>query len=203
MRLYIVRHGVTDWNKEGRIQGTADIPLNKEGRDLAEKTALGLKDIPFTKAFSSPLIRAYDTAKIILGNRNILIQKDERLREIGFGSYEGMFFKYENRNTPADFDAFFKNPASYIPPSGGETLEQVTARGCEFLQELFSREDLKDDTILIAAHGCIIKGMMFYFGPRPISCYWGDGVPKNCSVTIVESANPKPIILAEDQVFYT
>lgn len=89
MILYIVRHGETEWNKMGKIQGKTDISLSEDGRKLAQKTADGLKNIKFDYIFSSPLERAYETACIIKGDRDIEIVKDERLIEVGFGLYEG------------------------------------------------------------------------------------------------------------------
>ena len=65
MRLYMVRHGETAWNKERRIQGQADIPLNEFGRMLAEKTAKGLSDIRFDICYTSPLSRARETAALV------------------------------------------------------------------------------------------------------------------------------------------
>ena len=63
MKLYIVRHGETDWNKERRIQGQADIPLNGFGRHLAEETGKGLSDIAFDICISSPLSRAVEDGR--------------------------------------------------------------------------------------------------------------------------------------------
>ena len=70
MELYIVRHGETVWNKQWRLQGSTDIKLSENGIDMAKKTGYGMKNIDFKVAYSSPLSRAYDTAKIIVGNRN-------------------------------------------------------------------------------------------------------------------------------------
>ena len=71
MKLYLVRHGETDWNKVKRIQGQVDIPLNQFGKRLAEETAEGLRDIPFDLCISSPLSRAHETARIILYGKDI------------------------------------------------------------------------------------------------------------------------------------
>ncbi|MBU9725846.1 histidine phosphatase family protein [Diplocloster modestus] len=202
MKVYIVRHGITEWNKVRRIQGHTDIPLSTEGIQLAQKTAHGMAGIPFTKAFSSPLSRAFHTAEIILQGRGISIETDERLAEINFGLYEGMRCIEPGRTVPPDFDNFFGDSAHYIPPAGGETLASVIRRGTGFLRELFLREDLQDDTILIAAHGCIIRGMLYYFREVPLAKFWGTGVPKNCAVSIAESAVPHPVLLEEDVLFY-
>ena len=72
MKLYLVRHGITDWNARKKIQGQVDIPLNEEGKRLARETAEGLSDVPFDLCISSPLCRAKETARIILRNRKTL-----------------------------------------------------------------------------------------------------------------------------------
>ena len=85
MRLYIVRHGETQWTKERKIQGQVDIPLNEFGRTLAVKTARGLSDITFDLCYSSPLSRARETAELILEGRQTRIIEDARIAEMGFG----------------------------------------------------------------------------------------------------------------------
>ena len=85
MRLYMVRHGETDWNKARRIQGQVDIPLNAFGRHLAEETGKGLTDIPFEVCISSPLGRAVETAELILEGRDVPILTDRRIVEMAFG----------------------------------------------------------------------------------------------------------------------
>ena len=71
MNIYIIRHGETDWNAQRKLQGQADVPLNEKGRRLAALTAEAMKDISFAEAYSSPLVRAMETAKTILGSRDI------------------------------------------------------------------------------------------------------------------------------------
>ena len=92
MKLYLVRHGETDWNKVKKIQGQVDIPLNQFGKHLAEETAEGLHDIPFDLCISSPLSRAYETARIILEGRDVPIITDARIGEMAFGEYEGKYW---------------------------------------------------------------------------------------------------------------
>ena len=89
MKLYILRHGETQWNVQKRLQGASDTELNKKGIALAEKTGEALKEIPFYCCFTSPLKRAKDTAKLALGNREIPIYEDARIQEICFGEWEG------------------------------------------------------------------------------------------------------------------
>lgn len=95
MELYIVRHGKTYWNNEKRIQGWADIELTESGRQVAYDSAEGMKDIHFDAIYASPLKRAYETACILRGSREIPVVVDERIKEIGFGALEGRGF-YKN-----------------------------------------------------------------------------------------------------------
>ena len=79
MRLYIVRHGETDWNRIHRVQGRTDIPLNDYGRHLARETAEGMKDVRIDLGYTSPLLRAKETAQILLGDRDVPLYEDSRI----------------------------------------------------------------------------------------------------------------------------
>ena len=89
MKIYLVRHGETDWNQAGRLQGQTDIDLDAQGFAQAAEAAERLKEVPFEIAFCSPLIRARHTAETIVGERKITLTTDERLRELNFGPWEG------------------------------------------------------------------------------------------------------------------
>ena len=109
MLLYIVRHGETDWNKAGKVQGRTDIPLNERGRYLAEATAEGMKDVRIDFCYTSPLIRAKETAQIILGEREIPLVEEKRIEEICFGKCEGMKFRGKSQIRGAKrFSAFLQ-----------------------------------------------------------------------------------------------
>ncbi|MBO4592414.1 MAG: histidine phosphatase family protein, partial [Eubacterium sp.] len=87
--LYIIRHGKTDWNVMHKLQGKTDVPLNDEGRAMAEQAREEYQDVHFDIAFCSPLSRARETAEILLRGRDIPIITDDRLTEMSFGIYEG------------------------------------------------------------------------------------------------------------------
>ena len=89
MKVYLVRHGETEWNRQCRLQGQSDTELNEIGIELAEITAKALKDVDFEVIFSSPLRRAYRTAEIFRSERDTDIITDKRLLEINFGEREG------------------------------------------------------------------------------------------------------------------
>lgn len=200
MKLYMIRHGETAWNKERKLQGHADIPLNENGRTLAAVTGKALADISFDYVFSSPLKRAVETAELVLNGRKIPIRTDERIQEIGFGEYEGICINDESADP--EFEKFFVAPEQYKPPKGGETLAHVRERTGAFLKELAENPEYQDKTILIATHGAAMKGLITNITGEPLSEYWRGGVHKNCAVSIVEYQNGVYTLISENQVYY-
>ena len=203
MKLYFIRHGETDWNIVKRLQGATDIPLNENGEALARETAEGLKDIPFDMIFTSPLKRAYRTAEIVKGNRDIPLIIEERIREICFGDYEGLISKTEGYSIPdPDFKFFFTKTDCYKTPPNGEAIATLLERTNDFLEELKKREDLKDKTILVSTHGAAVRALLSNIEHCDIAHFWGEGVHKNCGVTCVELIDGEFQILWENKIFY-
>ena len=132
MKIYLVRHGETDWNQAGLLQGQTDIALNAQGLEQAHDAAERLKKVPFEIAFCSPLIRAKRTAEIIIGDRKITLTTDERLRELNFGPWEGV----DIRTIKDAASQPFTNPGSYIPPAGAESFAQLYKRSGEFVDQV-------------------------------------------------------------------
>lgn len=202
MKLYIVRHGETEWNKARRIQGQVDIPLNEFGKRLARKTAKGLSDITFDLCYSSPLSRARETAALLLEGRDTSVIEDARISEMAFGEYEGRCCSRSGWDLPEEFRRFFDGPDKYQAPAGGENFAQVKERTKEFLKELYGRTEYQDSNILIATHGAALAGLLNNIKERSLAEYWGEGVHKNCAVTEVQVTDGKPKILSENVVYY-
>lgn len=203
MRLYIIRHGETEWNIKRRFQGRSDIPLNDEGRRLARVTAEAMSDIPFARIYTSPLKRAYETAMIIKGERDIPVIEDARIIEIGFGEYEGLCCSKEGYNIPdPDFMNFFNKPEAYNPPNGGESIEALCKRTAEFLDEIMHNNDMENETILVSTHGAALRGILSCVNNLEISDFWQGGVHKNCAVTIADIKEGSAHIVEEGRIFY-
>lgn len=198
MIIYMMRHGETDWNVQHLFQGRTDIPLNENGRKVAELTRDGMKDIHFDVAFCSPLCRAKETAQIILEGRDIPLIEDERIIEMGFGEYEATKMHQENKN----LQLFFMHPEEYHEEKGVETFEAVLERASDFLNDLMSNQKYQNSTILVATHGAMIRGLMCAFKENPIKDFWQGGVHKNCGMTIVEVKDGEKKILQEAIVLY-
>ena len=203
MLIYIVRHGLTEWNKLKKLQGAADVPLAKEGIILAEKTGEALRNVRFDICFTSPLSRAKQTAECVLGKRDVPIIPDKRIQEMSFGEFEGLCCREEGWNIPdPGFRNFFNAPEVYQPPKGGESFEEVRARLNNFLEELYQKEDLQDKNVLLSTHGVALCGILSLMKGLPISGYWQQGVHKNCAVSIAEVKDGKIEILQENVTYY-
>ena len=203
MKIYLIRHGETDWNTVKRLQGATDIPLNENGEALARATCEGMKDIEIDLIFTSPLKRAYRTAELVRGERNIPIIVDERIREICFGDYEGLVSKSEGYNIPdPDFKFFFTKTELYKTPPNGEPIECLLKRTREFLEELKCRDDLEEKNILVSSHGAAVRALLSNVEKCDIAQFWGNGVHKNCGVSCLELINGEFEILWENKIYY-
>ena len=202
MRLYIVRHGETDWNVQRRLQGESDVPLNHEGKAMAVKTGEALREIPFDLAVTSPYIRAEETADLILGDRKLPRLTDPRIREITWGEWDGKTVEeIKDMGKKEEFDLFYKAPFQFQGAPGGETIKQVCARGKNFLEDLEARPEYAGKTILIVSHGCTIRGILNHLYDRQED-FWQGMVPPNCAVNILELEQGRIKAWDKDAVYY-
>ncbi|MDO5557105.1 MAG: histidine phosphatase family protein [Clostridia bacterium] len=167
--IYIVRHGQTNWNLEGRYQGRIDIELNEKGIGQAEKIREELKDIKFDKIFASPLKRAYRTAEII-SNGDII--KDERLIERCNGELEGKL--KEDCTDAVDFTD--PNEKRF----GIEPLPLFRKRITDFLDDIV--EKYKEKDILVVTHAGVSIYIKCYFEGEPYDNNYSKLKLKNCEV---------------------
>ena len=204
MKMYIIRHGQTPWNARKCLQGRSDVDLNENGIYLAELTGKALRDVTFDMAFTSPLIRAKHTAQCILAGRKVPIIEDERLIEISFGIYEGCCYAEENRQVPQQWiENFFHAPQDYVAAPGGESLDDVEKRTRNFMEDICSRKELQDKTILVLTHGCALRGLLNSIRESNREDYWHGGVSKNCAVSIVTcNRGEKPVLVEENHIYY-
>lgn len=195
MRIYIVRHGETEANKNGYLQGWTDVPLNENGRIIAELTGRGIKGIRFDHCISSPLIRAKETAEILLreSGNSVSISFDDRIKEMNFGSFEGMSVRDEK------LIQFLKEPVVDYKFPEGESFQEVMKRTQEFLKELIAKDD--DKTYLVSTHGCALRAMLnFLYEDK--DDYWHGHVPYNCCVNIIDVKNGTAKLIADDIIYY-
>ncbi len=158
--IYFIRHGETDWNLEGRLQGQKDIPLNDVGRVQAEEAGRKLRTlVPHYEDLAyiaSPMTRTRETMEILrrtLGLHPESYRLDERLVELTFGSWEGMTWKEVRRAEPSLAALREQDKWHYAPPGGGESYAMLVDRIRPFL------DDLTRDTAVVA-HGGVARAFL-------------------------------------------
>ena len=166
MKLYVVRHGQTEWNALKKMQGSADIPLNERGKEQAQETKSNLENINFDIIICSPLIRARQTAEIINSDRNLDIIFDDRLRERNYGEFEGTIKS-----------SFNYNDLKYIK---AENVQDFFKRIYNFLDEI--KISYSDKNILIVCHAGITKAIECYANGMMRDEEIGPYLPNNASV---------------------
>ncbi|MFL5207293.1 MAG: histidine phosphatase family protein [Microvirga sp.] len=159
-KIYFIRHGETDWNLEGRLQGQKDIPLNDVGRVQAEEAARKLEAlVPHFEDLAyvaSPMTRTRETMEILrttLGLHPEVYRLDDRLVELTFGTWEGMTWKEVRKAEPALAALREQDKWHYAPPGGGESYAMLVDRIRPIL------DDLTRDTVIVA-HGGVARAFL-------------------------------------------
>lgn len=160
--FYIVRHGETDWNARGVIQGHVDIPLNSSGKEQA--TALGkqLDMVDFDLVFSSDLKRAKETAELITLERSLAVATTQLLREKKFGSIEGKLVSELDELDKLVASFSDEQKVTHKPEPDVESDAEVIARVLTFLREVAVRSPAK--TILVVSHGAVLRTLLIHLG---------------------------------------
>ena len=153
-RIFLVRHGETEWNKSLRYQGHRDISLSDTGRRQAEKIAARLSTERIDAAYSSDLSRALETAKAISSFHNLNVNIVTELKETNFGRWEGLTYKEIDEQFHEVMNGWRTNPMETKIP-GGESLGEVAQR-CHAGMEKIIREN-PGKNVLVVAHGGIIR----------------------------------------------
>lgn len=168
--LYVVRHGETDWNAKGLIQGHTDVPLNEEGKKQALDLARELKEIGFRAIFASDLKRAQETAVIIARLHKKSVITTHLLRERTFGPFEGrskeeIFQVEELLNDPQKRKKYGEEHDFYP-----ENDQAITDRFFEFSSDVHKTH--RGKTILAVTHGGVIRGLLKHLGTKSKTGYY-------------------------------
>lgn len=166
--IYLIRHGETDWNRDGRLQGQRDIPLNATGREQAAEAARRLATVLDDAALSSmafvssPLERARETMELLRAALGLIPEgygTDARLAEIGFGTWEGLTWAEVAKTDPAGCGVRRRAVWTFVPP-GGESYADVAARAEAWLATL-------SGPTVVVTHGGVIRTLMVLIAGTP------------------------------------
>lgn len=175
MKLYVARHGQTQWNAENKVCGRTDQPLTEVGIAQAEALAEKAAELGIDLILSSPLQRAYRMAQIIGECCGAELRTDERLIEQNYGIFEEV-----DRKDPG----FLANKRQFaVRYPGGESMMDMAGRIYPLLGEI--REKYSEKTVLLACHGGVCRVIRTYFLPMTNEEYFAYS-PENCSLECYE-----------------
>lgn len=156
-RIIAIRHGETDWNADGRLQGQLDIELNATGLAQADQLAAALSHVPANAIYSSDLTRALQTAQPLGRAWGLPVQLEPGLRERHFGYYQGKTFAQVREMSPQDAQRWQARAPDFIPGQNGESIRVFSARVLETIIGLARRHPHQD--IAVVAHGGVLDAL--------------------------------------------
>lgn len=165
MALFLlIRHGETNGNRIAQVMGKSPVPLNEKGREQAQRVADWVRSFSIDHVYTSPVLRAYQTAEIIARLSKLEPKKEEALTEVDYGEWEGRNYK----DFPNDtfFYKLIEDPAHTAFP-GGESLGDVQKRGVELIHRLSEKHG--DETVVLVSHGDPIRSIVAYFMGVPLT----------------------------------
>ncbi|MGJ7918974.1 histidine phosphatase family protein [Neobacillus sp. LXY-4] len=183
LNLYLTRHGQTEWNIQKRLQGWGNSALTKQGIQNAVALGEKLKEVRFDAVYSSTSNRTIETAKLIIGEKQLHINTDENLREMGLGEWEGKTHQEIKERHPEQFINFWENPVDY-QPVGGETFHDLSVRAMSVLNKIISSHTTGN--ILIVTHTVVLKSLLMQVKGNTLADLWEPPYIHDTSLTILE-----------------
>ncbi len=185
-RLLLVRHGETEWNRQGRFQGQIDVPLNDKGKEQSRQASVFLKDIPIDFAVSSSMLRPKETAELILHpHPQVELKLDDQLREISHGLWEGKFETEIEQDFPGQLQQWKTTPASVQMPEG-ENLQQVWERAIAAWRSVVASAGNQSPSIgLVVGHDAINKAILCHLFDLSPEHFW-NFKQGNGAVTVID-----------------
>lgn len=166
---WLIRHGETDWNLNGRFQGSSDVSLNATGQKQAEALIPRLAEMAFDAIYASDLQRVRETVRAALNGRDESIIFDQRLREMDFGRWEGLTWDEIREQYPQEFAMWSQNRDQN--PHGGERISEMAGRVQTFIDDLQEKYQ-GEKQILIFAHGGTLGIMLCQLFQVDINKWW-------------------------------
>ena len=187
--IYFVRHGETEWNLKGILQGSKNSHLTEKGKEQAYKLRDKLEGTHFEGIYTSPLQRASETAEILRGHRDEPFYVVDDLKEMSFGEMEGIPKSEFRALEPVAYENLWNDPSNYHPESfGGERFEDVDKRVMSFMEKLVETHP-EGGKFLVVSHGMTLKMIFNHIWKHSLDKFWDDPVPENTSVTTVSYKN--------------
>jgi len=197
MKIYLTRHGQTEWNLEGRMQGRLNSDLTELGKAQASWLGRRLDEEKIDVICCSTSGRAIETAEIIRGSRAINIDKYDGLMEFDAGEWQGMKHEDVEGNYSEDYHRFWHKPEEF-QSDHQEDFEQIMDRGRKTLDEITHKYQGKN--ILIVSHGVLLKGILASVKSLAIKDFWTGAFMKSCCLSIIDFQSDEYKILLEGDI---
>ncbi|MCA0972303.1 histidine phosphatase family protein [Halobacillus litoralis] len=179
--IYVTRHGETEWNLEGRMQGRKNSSLTALGEEQAVRLGERLADVPFEKVISSSSGRAKQTAQLIIGDRDIEMLDREEWQEIDLGPWEGKLKEELEDAHGEEFRRFWEQPHTYQPVQG-ESFQAVIHRvGAEIEKLAESKKP-----VLVVTHALALKALLSYVLQKQPEDFWTGKFMHQTALTVIE-----------------
>jgi alpha-ribazole phosphatase len=193
IKLFLIRHGQTSWNVEGRYQGDQDIELNSTGIRQAGLAAKYLSRVEFSNIYSSPLSRTMETARIINRRRGLDIKVMQDLKEMDFGKWEGMKFEEINSTYNSDYQKWLDDPYRNRP-TGGENFQELTDRATAAI-DLIVAGNSDGSSVAVSTHGGVILSLLVHWLQIPLD-RWKSIIQRQGAINIAVIDKGFPYISA-------
>jgi broad specificity phosphatase PhoE len=192
-RVYLVRHGVTAWHRDGRMLGQRDIPLDPEGVAQAEIAAAALGAAGIGEIVSSPLVRSVQTAEILGRRAAIDVARDPRLTDLRIGSWEGQ--RASEVMASPDYQRFTDAPESERPP-GGESLPELVKRTTAAIEQILA-DNPAGEAVAVVTHAADIRVLVLHYLGAPLTGYHRLRIAPG-SISLLSFTGTRPSVLAVD-----
>lgn len=199
-KLYLTRHGQTEWNLEGRMQGQKDSKLTELGEKQAEWLGERLNDEKIDVIISSSSGRVIATSKLIRGKRNIKIIPNDNLKEIYLGHWEGRLHTEIEKVWEEEQKNFWHFPHLYKPVRG-ETFSQILNRVGNEVEKIISEYEGK--SILVVTHAVVLKALITYCENKDLKDFWSGAFMHSTCLNILDiKKDSRKFILKGDTSHY-
>lgn len=196
MKIYIVRHGQTIWNEEGRMQGAKNSNLTEKGIEEAKKLHDHIRNINFDRIYVSPLGRTLETMDHVKGSLDIPVTILDEIQEMNFGKFEGESLEELRKTYPDDMYNLWENPRGYINETG-ESYEELFARVGLGLEKIIQNK-AREENVLVITHGVVISTILTILKNKDMGEIWETPVVKNTSLSIVEYTKDRKFKILEE-----
>lgn len=192
-RIYLVRHGVTAWHRDGRMLGQRDIPLEPEGVTQAGLAATALAQAGIGEIVSSPLVRSVQTAEIVGARAAIDVARDPRLTDLRIGTWEGQ--KASEVIASPEYQAFAAAPDTERAP-GGESLAELARRTSAAIEQILA-DNPAGAAVAVVTHAAVIRVLVLHYLGAPMAAYHRLRIAPG-SISVLSFTGSRPSVLAVD-----